>query len=137
MMMASNSCVEVTTQFGLDPDFGLALRRSESGDDHQPESDCDQVFKDSDGEIGDVKASHQSNPRVIAAERSGNAADRSQERAQPQRATSSDSYARTSEQTRDDPSAKRNGSGTGGSVGKLIRYQFKQSQQGEDANRPS
>ena len=85
----------------------------------QPQPNCDQIFRNSDSEVGHMQSLYRANASAIAAERSSNCADRRDDRSQPKRRASGDAEACTAKQAQDNSRAQPYGGGSRGGAGKL------------------
>src|ERR1700681_4229066 len=114
MMMASYCCeVDISTlAIGCAKYFP---RISESGNQEQPEPDCNQVFRDCNCSIRNMKSPNQPDASLITAERSSDCADCPDQRSKPIRRAPSDAETCTRKQANDNSYSQPEGRRTGGS----------------------
>src|ERR1700724_2564996 len=135
MMMASYCCgVDmITLAIGCRQ---YSWRISESGNQQQSEPDCNQVLRDGNRHIRNVKSPNQPDASLISPERSSNSADCSDQRSEPIRRAPSNGETSTSKQANHNSCSEPEGSRTGRSGWEFIGNEFAQGANSKDAHRP-
>src|ERR1700675_1759550 len=123
MMMASYCCgVDMITLAIVCTQY--SWRISESGNQQQSEPDGNQVFRDRNRSIRNVKAANQPDASLITAERSNDCADCPDQRPEPIRRAPSNGETCTGKQANDNSGSQPEGSCTGRSSWELIGNEF-------------
>src|SRR6266403_1499941 len=111
-------------------------RSSESGNQQQSDPNCNQIFRDCNRSIRNVKALNEPGASLIAAKRSCNSADCSDQRSEPIRRAPSNGETCTSKQANDNSCSEPDGRGTSRSGREFIGNEFAQGAKSKYAHRP-
>src|SRR5579863_6408132 len=111
-------------------------RNSKSRGQKESKSDCDQVLRNGDREIRNVKRSNQPHSRPVTTECPSNSPDRAKQRPQPKACVPGSRQTCAGERTRNCPRTEPDRSSARRRSRQLVRHQFAHCHDTENANGP-